>query len=306
MITKIEIGNRVRMFRERRGMTQAKLGHDLGYTSHVPIVNIENGKTDVSLVELERIANVLRVPLHNLIPSSPVKRQSNPLLIALRANSILTSKERDEIFRYYELKRKQRQKAKESMLGGLSLRTREGARALARYHLRELGITKPPADLNHAMFCWNIDYDESDLGEKISGILFRDGHLRVICVNSTDMPLRRRMTTAHELGHFHLDTAEFDIISADEDYPEEELAFQYANEFLMPSDWLQANKEQWQRNPLGVSRECQVSPIACEVWARALGLPLPAELEFKKRHEDILDKWKMRRVSAKGREKTTR
>jgi transcriptional regulator with XRE-family HTH domain len=301
-MTNAEIGKRIRVFRVRRGMTQAKLGYALGYTSHVPIVNIESGKHDVSLIELERIANILRVPLQYLIPSLPVKRQSNALSIALRTNSILTSKEKGEIIRYYELKWEQRQKAKESILGGLSLRTPEGARALARYHLRELGVTKPPLDLNYALFHWNIEYDERDLGDKISGFLLRDGLIRVICVNSIHVPFRKRMTTAHELGHFHLDTAGFDCtISADEDYSEEELAFQYAHELLMPSDWLKENKEQWQRNPVGVSLECQVSPIACEKWARALGVALPAEPELKRKHEEILDKWERSRVTVKGR-----
>jgi len=304
-MTNAEIGKRIRALREGRGMTQTKLGHALGYTSHVPVGNMERGKCSISLVELDKIARVLRVSLEHLIPDLHLDRQPNALSVALRASPILTTEEKSEIFQYYELQREQKQKAIESILGGFKLGTPEGARALARYHLRELGVTKPPIDLKYARFHWNIEYDEKDLGEKISGFLLRDGLLRLICVNSTHAPFRKRMTIAHEMGHFHLDTAGFhcNIVDGKEGDSQEELAFQYANESLMPSDWLKANKERWQRNPIGVAYECQVSPIACERWARTLGLALPAEPEFKKKHEEILDKWKMKRVVAKRRKK---
>jgi len=297
MLTNTEIGKRIRGFRQKRGITQAKLGQLLGYTSHVPVVNMESGKNTISVVELERVANILRVPLHYLIPGLSVGGQSNALSIALRANSVLTPEEQDEILRCYELKREQKQKAKESMLGGLNLMTVEGARGLARRHLRDLGVAKPPVDLNYALFHWDIDYDERNLGEKISGFLLRDGLLRLICVNSTDAPFRKRMTTAHELGHFHLDMTEFHCTIAfrKEDDSEEELAFQYAHELLMSSDWLRANKERWQENPIGIAHECQISPIACEMWAQKLGLALPIEPELRERHDKILSEWRQAR-----------
>lgn len=297
MLTNTEIGKRIRGFREKSGITQAKLGQLLGYTSHVPVANMESGRNTISVVQLESVANILRVPLHYLIPGLSVGGQSNALSIALRANSVLTPEEQDEILRYYELKRKQKQKTKESMLGGLNLMTVEGARGLARRHLRDLGVDKPPVDLNYALFHWNIDYDERELGEKISGFLLRDGLLRLICVNSTHTLFRKRMTIAHELGHFHLNTTEFHCIIAfgKENDSEEGLAFQYAHELLMPSDWLRANKERWQRNPVGIAQECQVSRVACEMWAQKLGLALPIELELRERHDKIMSDWRKAR-----------
>jgi len=300
MITNAEIGKRIRALREERGVTQSKLGQALGYTSHVPVVNMESGKHGINLVELDRIARALRVPIQCLIPNLHLDRQSHSLSVALRASSVLTTDEQSGILEYYELKRKQKQSARESILGQLSLGTPEGARALARHHLRELGVMKPPIDLNHALFHWNIEYEEKDWGGKISGFLLRDGLLRLICVNSSHAPFRKRMTIAHEVGHFHLDSTEFHCNTADgkQDDSSEELAFQYAHELLMPSEWLQANKERWQRNPVEVAYECQVSPIACEKWARALGLPLPMEFELIRKHEDILEKWERNRVKA--------
>lgn len=306
MITNAEIGKRIKALREELNVTQTELGRALGYTSHVPVSKMERDEQIIGIVDIDKIARALGVSLQYLIPDLRIDQQSSALSVALRASPFLTTKEQSEILQYYKLKREQKQRqremSRESILGGFKPGTPEGVRALARYHLRELNATKPPIDLKYARFHWDIEYEEKDWGKRISGFLLRDGLLRLICVNISHTLFRKRMTIAHEMGHFHLDTTEFHCnkVSRERDDSREELAFQYANELLMPSDWFQANKERWQRDPKGIAYECQVSPIACEMWARELGLSLPTESELMNKHEDILDKWERKRVREKA------
>jgi transcriptional regulator with XRE-family HTH domain len=298
VITHADIAKRIRDIRKKRGMSQARLGKLLGFSSHVPVAKMESGMTKVSVVGLEKIANALDVPLSCLIPSLRAD-EFNDFTVALRAGSSLTVEEQQRILRIYEGKRKQNLETRESDLGGIQLDKREGARALARYHLRELEVATPPIDLRYALFHWHIEYDEADLGERVSGLFIRDRHMKLICINRSDAPTRKRMTVAHELGHFHLDTAQFHCTVGLEDMTQETLAFSYAYELLMPSEWLKANKDRWHADPEGIARECQVSPIACEIWGRRLGLSSILESGAKKRHDDVVQRWKTRGIGNK-------
>ncbi|MBI4288236.1 MAG: ImmA/IrrE family metallo-endopeptidase [Chloroflexi bacterium] len=313
VISDVELGRRIRTARENQRVTQAQLGRRLGYTSHVPVVNLEGGKTHVSVVELERIAQILRIPLTSLIPGLekskqlaqlPAEVRREEFSVSLRADGDLLPEERANIERLYEAKRKQRQDSRDKLLD-VDTKSASGARALARHHLRELGVERPPVNLHDALLHWNIEYDEIDLGDRISGLLIRDWQLRLICVNKRNGRWRKRMTVAHELGHFHIGwrglycTTRLGI----RDGVEEELAYEYANELLVPSLWLREKREQWERDPAGVAMECQVSPIALERWAARVGLSLPNNPAFKEKHMEVIETWERRRQEYRSTKK---
>ncbi len=66
MLTKEEIGKRIREYRVKKGKSQAELGKALEH-SHAAVSDIETGKTDVSATDLALIAQFLEVPLTELL-----------------------------------------------------------------------------------------------------------------------------------------------------------------------------------------------------------------------------------------------
>lgn len=61
-----EVGNRIRLFRKQKGMSQEELGNRLGLTKSY-ISRLENGKKPISLDRLETIAEVLEVNVDYLL-----------------------------------------------------------------------------------------------------------------------------------------------------------------------------------------------------------------------------------------------
>src|SRR3989338_8629074 len=62
MLTKKELGFRIRKLREKSGLSQHALGKVLG-KSHAAISDLENGKTDLSVTELLVLAKCLNTPV---------------------------------------------------------------------------------------------------------------------------------------------------------------------------------------------------------------------------------------------------
>lgn len=88
MITKAEIGAKIRRLRTEEGLSQEELGHVLG-KSHAAISDIERGKTDLSVLDLLLIANHL-----NTSPTFILNIQSSPENVVLEYKTI-KSKEAD-------------------------------------------------------------------------------------------------------------------------------------------------------------------------------------------------------------------
>ena len=79
--------------------------------------------------------------------------------------------------------------------------------------LDHYGFNSVPVDVVGLCKTLGISVEESDLtdfenqigGEKISGILYMDGHgTGKIYVNKDEADVRKRFTIAHELGHYYL------------------------------------------------------------------------------------------------------
>ena len=66
------IGKRIRHFRERRGLTQEDLAHGCGLNRSY-ISDIECGRRNVAILNLNAIAGQLNVKLYRLMPDFPLK-----------------------------------------------------------------------------------------------------------------------------------------------------------------------------------------------------------------------------------------
>lgn len=64
-------GSLVRAARIKAMLKQEELAKELGFASHISIVNIENGKQKVQLHTLFDISAILNIPIEKLVP--PIK-----------------------------------------------------------------------------------------------------------------------------------------------------------------------------------------------------------------------------------------
>lgn len=65
MITKTELADRIRYFRNSKNFSQAEVGKALG-KSHVAVSDIELGKTEVSVKDLSILANLFGMTIAEL------------------------------------------------------------------------------------------------------------------------------------------------------------------------------------------------------------------------------------------------
>lgn len=73
--TKEELGRKIRDLRFRNNKSQEELGKYLG-KSHAAISDIERGKTELSVSDLNKIAEFFDVPVETLLSSSSVPSTS--------------------------------------------------------------------------------------------------------------------------------------------------------------------------------------------------------------------------------------
>lgn len=66
MIDKRVLGDRIRQFRLKKGVSQGDLGKELGKT-HAAISDIELGKSELSVTDLSKIANYFQIMVTELI-----------------------------------------------------------------------------------------------------------------------------------------------------------------------------------------------------------------------------------------------
>lgn len=66
MIDKKILGDRIRQIRQRKGISQGKLGVELSKT-HASISDIELGKTELSVTDLAKIASYFEVSISELV-----------------------------------------------------------------------------------------------------------------------------------------------------------------------------------------------------------------------------------------------
>jgi Zn-dependent peptidase ImmA (M78 family) len=137
-------------------------------------------------------------------------------------------------------------------------RSRHAVEKDARTLLDELGVTKPPVDVEHIARKLGYRVVFEHFPGDLSGTLIRDTDgTMTIGINSFHAPTRQRFSIGHEIGHaqLHAGAKGQDVLFVDppgtevlfrddraslgED-PKEIQANQFAAALLMPSDYIQA------------------------------------------------------------------
>ena len=88
------IGNNIKIFREKSGLSQEEIADYCGIKREI-LSYYENGKREVSLLHLEKISEFLNIDLETFLVENPSEIQPD-LALAFRANE-LTPSDREQI-----------------------------------------------------------------------------------------------------------------------------------------------------------------------------------------------------------------
>ena len=272
------IGSRIRRTRESLKLSQAELAVQLGYQSAATISHFEAGERKVSIADLQRISQVLHVPLEFFLLESG----------------------ETEISQYYRFRaRELRPALRETVAGFLSfahansseisprlqeLRALEPRQAAAQL-LEWASIQEPPVSPTTIAEYLNIAIYEWDFPDEISGIAVAQMGRGCIGVNEAHPRVRQRFTAAHELGHLVRDweqSLRFDFVGvepvpqSEDEQIQETWANWFAADLLMPAIWLRRDVHNMgEINMVHLAKRYDVSQQA--LWFRLLSLKLVDE-----------------------------
>ena len=97
------IGEKIKLFREEKGLSQAELAHAAGYDSRSSIAKIEKGVSEPSQKALKRIADALEVRTYELLGDGEPASSNSPAPKTLEARIVsfgmdsLPKEEREKI-----------------------------------------------------------------------------------------------------------------------------------------------------------------------------------------------------------------
>jgi Zn-dependent peptidase ImmA (M78 family)/DNA-binding XRE family transcriptional regulator len=236
----VEVGQRIRTLRERRGWSQAEVAARMGCTQ-TAVSYWEAGRRALRLDELLALARVLGVSPAELLPRTPQQRRPIPTLLRAVAEQVDAAQLADELERFAVRAQLRPRPATRWQLSAAS--PRDTAEAL----LEAAAITAPPIPVTELVagcgvliLPWDFDNVDGLVVELDDGV--------AIGVNRTQSRNRQRFTLAHELGHhllghterFHVDFGG-DLSSTaigehhDYDWRAERAANDFAASLLMPA-----------------------------------------------------------------------
>lgn len=97
------IGKKIREARESSGLSQKQLAEKLGYETSTAISYIESGERKVSVVDLEKIANILDKDIRFFLG---LEVEPQNVRVALRAESSISEKDQDAILHIIDMAKK--------------------------------------------------------------------------------------------------------------------------------------------------------------------------------------------------------
>lgn len=205
---KKNLGEKIRIARERMGMSQKLLAEKMGFPAHQIISHIETGIRDIKAWELSQMAGILNVDITDLLSFSKTENKS----IILWRDEPDNGKEEKEVFfqkkcrEYYQLENAASvNKYAELPSYKIDINTFDYNKVneLARKVTKELDLGQKPAlsleKVLEDQYGVKIWYD--DLGEKGSAASTWDSFGPAILMNSRQAPWRRNYNLAHELFH---------------------------------------------------------------------------------------------------------
>jgi Zn-dependent peptidase ImmA (M78 family)/DNA-binding XRE family transcriptional regulator len=266
------LASRLRVARDEADMTQGELARRLG-VSQAAVSSWESGTRQPGVDDLYAIADELEIEVYDLLP----RRAGPPVRITLRA--VADQLERGHLGLALEefadkaesLPRDQRQ------IWSKAAGSVEAAAEL----LDELGVTKPPVDVDAVARSCGIPVLPFDFDDALSGLVVEMEEGPVIGVNLHHPPTRQRFSIAHELGHVllrHIDTFHVDLGMAAEDgdppgynWRHERAANEFAANLLMPATMIKRAFEKTS-GIAPLARRFEVSELAMGFRLRTLEL----------------------------------
>ncbi|ACU76138.1 protein of unknown function DUF955 [Catenulispora acidiphila DSM 44928] len=239
--TAVEVGQRIRAARTRRGWSQAELAARLaGQPTPTAISYWESGRRSVGLDDLIELARVLGLGISELLPDP---REQRPVGALLRA--VAEQVDAQQLAEQLEAFAKDaEQRPRPSLLWEVAPASpRDTAEAL----LIAAGVKQPPVRIEELVAGCGILIHPWDF-EDVDGLMVNLESGPVVWVNKTQAQTRQRFTLAHELGHkllqhfdrFHLEFGNELSQHATGSHPEfdwraERAANDFAANLLMPA-----------------------------------------------------------------------
>ena len=273
------IGERIRHTRESAGMSQQELARAIGYSSSATISHFESGERKISILDLQRIAQILGLPTDYFLQGETESEYLQNL--RWRAAEIRPSA-REPVVAFLSFAQKH-SKPLERMPSGIENLKKQPGKA-AQEILQALEITEPPISPRDVAIKLGVPVFEWDLPDEISGIFVCYQNRYCIGVNESHPRVRQRFSTAHEIGHLVFDRDQnlfLDFVgiavTADleklQDAKAETRANQFAADLLMPKAWIKIDAEQYGTSDLMfLAKRYEVSPQS--LWFRLLSLKL--------------------------------
>lgn|GEM_PF-453007 len=283
----VRVGERIRRERERAGYTQRQLAAR-SELSQPTLNRIELGtRPRVTLVEIDRIASALDIPVRLLTRGNPL---GDRVQIAARTNG-LVAEERETAIRHVlevlELDarldaagltaKRQRRRTVDIALPDEGLPVERQAQELASRVRSVLGLgCAPIADIDELIERFTgVDTAVLNLPETRDGFTVTDPVLdtTLIVVRAGRVPERQRFTFAHELGHLLWGDGAAVHQLDDGRTPGERRSDGFARHLLVPQDGIRA----WLADE-GLDSEDPVSERTAALLARYFRVSFPVVL----------------------------
>lgn len=157
----------------------------------------------------------------------------------------------------------------------------QSTEAAAGSILEKHNIERPPVDVSAIASALGIVVKIGEMGENISGALYREHGKAVVGINKNEGPQRQRFTLAHEIGHFvlhrdqdfHVDSES--VLFRNAETPEdvrERAANAFAAALLMPKTFLEGERSASLKNVKKLADKYNVSAQAMSYRLVNLGL----------------------------------
>ena len=259
MMSKEELGGRLRLARERAEITQGEAGQALNLDD-TAVAKIEHGRRRLGALELKRLASLYRTSVEGLLEDNPSELEV-PLKIALRANTEALGPKAEAMKRRLQrivaddrwLREREDKDARSPAFSTITIadnarRFHEGYEVAETFRERYGLGASPIADVAILADEVGVVVARMPLGDNFDSpdgcsAVDPDSGASYILINSDKPRVRRRFTIAHELGHLALGHLLGGQMIVDETVggksPEEKQANAFAAGLLMPGEGVQ-------------------------------------------------------------------
>ena len=195
-----EIGSRIRSIRESLGLSQEEVAVQLGYKSVATISHFETGSRKISVIDLQKIAEMMHVSVDYLVGTEQlIASQEMQHQLKFRAQGIIPSvRFQLEPFLLFA---EHNARMPELISHNIAKDTSGGIGRIAMHYLDALEINEPPVLSRQVAKELNVPVYDWPLPNNVSGLSFFIENRVCIGVNEQHPFARQQFSIAHELGH---------------------------------------------------------------------------------------------------------